>query len=174
MSLPNEFGVRVINLKIHPVKYRKTVILQKAKLFNWVKNNMTAKKLIIVIVLIVVGLGLLAGGYLSGVLYQREKDKSQKAADVFKSLGSSKVISSISVVGEVTKISGRTVTLSNDTENFPIDINEDVQVYSFTSNLRTESSFETIKVGDKLNVSERVLSDGQFEISMVIILPSSI
>jgi hypothetical protein len=131
---------------------------------------MQNKTLIIIIaILIVVGLELFAGGYFCGVLYQKEKDKSQKAADVFKSLGLSEIISSFVVDGEVTKISGRTITLFNGIENFSITINEDIQVYSFSPGNQSESAFEAIKVGDNLSVGAGVSSDGQLEISGVII-----
>ena len=132
---------------------------------------MTGKKIITIIVLIIAGLGLLAGGFWGGVLYQHKKNKPlENAIDPLKCLSSSKIIYSIIANGKVTKISGRTVTLSNGTENFSVSINEDVQVYSFTPGNQTSSSFEAIKIGDNLNVSAKVLSDGQLEVLGVIII----
>jgi len=130
---------------------------------------MSNKTLIIVAILIIAGLGLFVGGYLGGTLYQKEKDKFQKATDLFEYLGSSKIISSFVATGEVTKISGRTVTLSSGIEKFSDSINENVQVYSFAPGLQAVSSFEAIKIGDNLDVNERVLSDGQLEVLGIII-----
>jgi hypothetical protein len=132
---------------------------------------MSNKTLIIIAVSIVVGFILLGGCFIGGVLYQKEKDKFQKVTDLFEYLGSLKIISSFVITGEVTKISGRTVTLSSGTENLSITINEDMQVFSFNSGIQTGSAFESIKIGDKLIVSGKVLSDGQFEILSVVIIP---
>ena len=122
---------------------------------------MTGKKIVIILVLIIVGLGLLAGGFLGGVLYQKEKAKC---------LGSSKIIPLIMVIkGQVTKISGKTVTLSDGTENFLIDINENAPIYSFSPGNQAASSFEAIKAGDNLDVSVKMLPDGQLNVLSVII-----
>ena len=131
---------------------------------------MSKKTLIIVIVLIVAGLGfgLLIGGYIGGTLCQQGKNKPlENAIDPLKCLGSSKIISAVSASGEVTKISGRTVTLSNGIENFPVIINEDTPIYSLISGVK--SSFEAIKVGDNLDVNIKVLSNDQLVIFGIII-----
>ena len=133
---------------------------------------MSNKTLIIIVVLIIagLGLGLLVGIYLGGTLYQQEENKPLKnAIDPLKCLGSSKIISAVGVIGEVTKISGRTVTLYNGTENFPVTINENAKILSWLPQDQGEKSFEAIKVGDSLLVNVKVLSDGQFEVSGVTI-----
>ena len=149
---------------------------------------MNNKILIIGISAVIGGIVLLGAGYLAGISLEKEKTKSQlekleRATSALNSLSSSKVIPSIVAFGEVTKISGRTITLTYGTENLPIRIKEDAKIYSFntptpgqetplTGPIQTESTFEAIKAGDNLNISVKVSPDGELEgLSVIIFLP---
>lgn len=151
---------------------------------------MSNKNLIIVIVLIVVGLGLLAGGYFGGILYQQEKNKPEleklerleKAEKTVKAV-SSKVVASVVAFGEVTKISNKTITLTYGGESLEIRVKEDAQIYSFEALTppkqgitampeQKKAEFSDIKVGSQVNAIIKILQDGQIEGLSVIIFPS--
>ncbi len=157
---------------------------------NLIMNN---KILIVSICIIIGGIVLLGFGYLAGISLEQEKtgpqleklEKFEKMINVLNSLNSSKIIASIIAFGEVTKISDRTVTLTYGTENLPVRIKEDAKIYSFimpAPNNKGEqvisgipeqknAEFKDIKVGDNLNVSLRILPEGELEGLSVIIFP---
>ena len=146
------------------------------------------KNLIILSVIAGVVIFVLGGGL--GVFYQTQKGllqtekvqtKVQTMETVIKSL-SSKVIPSIIAYGEVTNIEGRNITLSYGGESLTIKIKDDSQIFSFvkTASLKKgepavtsqqKVDFKTIKKGDNLNISVKLLPDGQLESQSVIILP---
>lgn len=151
---------------------------------------MTNKILIATVCAIIGGVVFLAAGYLAGVGLERGQtgfrlEKLEKTINVLNSLSSSKIIASIVAFGEVTKISDRTVTLTYGTENLPIRIKEDAKVFSFilpAPNNKGEqvisdipeqknAEFKDIKLGDNLNVSIKILLEGQVEGLSVIIFP---
>lgn len=143
---------------------------------------MDNKKTIILIFLIIVGIVFLGVGYLGGVLLEKQKvapqlEQLKKTTETIKEL-SSKTIASITVVGEVTNISGRILTITNITESIDISIREDAQIFSlvgFTGkNVTSQNNidFGSIKKGDNLNVQTKVLASGELEGVMVVVLPS--
>jgi hypothetical protein len=96
---------------------------------------------------------------------------------------SSKVISSIIAYGQVKNINGRNITLSNLGDNLSILIANDAQVYAFVvptdagenttaSPVQQTVNFETIKIGDNVNVAVKILPNGQVQGTSVIILPN--
>jgi len=152
---------------------------------------MTNKILIIGISAIIGGIVFLGAGYLVGVGLERAEtgpqiEKLNKAADILKVLSSLKVIPSVIAFGEVTKISNRTVTLTYGTENLAIRIKEDAKISSYNMPAPNDkgeqiisdipgqknAEFKDIKIGDKLNVSLKILPDGEIEGLSVIIFPS--
>ncbi|MBU4274882.1 hypothetical protein KKE19_03665 [Patescibacteria group bacterium] len=152
---------------------------------------MNNKILIVSICAIIGGVVLLGVGYLVGVGLEKDKtgpqlEKLEKAANILNSLSSLKIIASTIAFGEVTKISDRTITLTYGTENLPIRIKEDAKISSFilpAPNDKGEqiisdipeqktAEFGDIKVGDNLNISLRILPDGEIEgISVIIFSP---
>ena len=136
-----------------------------------------------IICLIICGAVLLGIGTLAGVNFQEQKTtpriaELEKMENMIKILSSSKVIPSIVAFGQVGEISGRTVTLTYGTESLAIPIREDAKIYSFsgTTNQKTPpeqktAEFKDIKVGDKLNITLKILSNGEIEGLSVIIFP---
>ncbi len=153
-------------------------------------NNKT-KILIIGIWVIVSGAILIAAGFFFGVSFQRQKISPQVAElqrikTSFEKLSSSKIISSIVAFGEVIDINSaeRKIILSYKGENLPVLIGKDAEISFFdisflkqgtslTSPLQRKGSFKNIKIGDNLNISLKILSDGQLEGVAVIIFPAT-
>lgn len=147
-------------------------------------------KILIVVVVIIFGAVIFsAGGYFAGVFLEKEKtgsqiEKLEKLTSVTSLLSSSKLIVSIIGYGKVTDISGRKITLTTGSESLQVSIREDAQMYSFVAPAFVEGKiseisaqkvikFEDIKVGDNLNVSTKMLADGQMEgLSVAIFSPT--
>ena len=139
-------------------------------------------KVLITITLIIGGLALLIVGCFIGILFQTQKTAPQlKQAEAI----SSKVISTIIAVGEVTNISERNVTLVSEKEKLTIFVRENARIISFvypeveegeegilTGPVRERIEFKDIKVGDNLNVDLKILPDGGLETISVIVLSS--
>ena len=128
---------------------------------------------VIIIVLIIVGLGLVTAAYFTGVSsgILKNRPEIQKAEKVVKML-SSKTITLIDSFGKVTKISDRTITLTQNGESLDINIEKDAPVYLYLASASAEimaattpkqsmSEFKNIKVGDNLNITMKVSPDGQ-------------
>lgn len=138
------------------------------------------------------GVVILAVGYLGGILFQTQKTASQlEESGKLIEVMSSKIIPSIVAVGEIVGISGRTIILrayANEEKpfTFSIEIREDAELTSFVfsaaeegeevvigGSIREEIEFKDIKVGDNVNITLKILSDGSFKGISVIVFPSS-
>jgi len=143
----------------------------------------------IIIPIIIIGSLILLGiGFFLGFSFQtpqvapeQEETPQEEAPQILESI-SSKIISSITAMGKVTKISGDTITLTQGTENLSIRVKKGAKVSSFVTPTPVEQgetgaieqktvSFEDIKVGDSLNIGLEILSDGTVEGLFVIIFP---
>ena len=129
-----------------------------------------------VLVSLVLGAGL-------GIFYQMQKDAAkiqagEKNAAAIKDL-SSGMVPSIVAYGEVSAINGRNITLSFNGKTMQIEISKDAKIYSSTPNTGSTATtlprakINDIKAGDRLNITMKVLSDGQLQGQSVIILGSS-
>lgn len=149
-----------------------------------------SKVLISLLIMGAVFIFILGGG--SGVLYQKQKDptqkeilpseKDQKTESAIKAL-SSKVVPSIVSYGEVANIEGRNITLNYGGDSLIVRVKDDAQIFSFAqtaplkkgdiaATTRQKVEFEKIKKGDNLNIIIKLLPDGQLEGQMVTIMPS--
>ena len=154
--------------------------------------------LIILLVITAVFIFVLGGG--AGILYQTQKDASrlnqgqkdalrlkeaQKSESAVKVL-SSKLSNIVTITGKVIKIFGRSLTLSKEEESIEISVKEDAKVYSLKTPEISEkekkslialsptvSTFESIKVGDSLNINVMVLPGGVLETRSIIIYSST-
>jgi len=134
------------------------------------------KKLLIICwftagVLIIFILGCLAGIYLEKQKMVPELEKITKAAKILNAINS-KVIPSPIAFGEITKISGRIVTLNYAGESLDISVKDNAQIYSFSQGQK-QIDFSQIKVGDWLNITIEVLPDGQVQGLSVAVVYSS-
>lgn len=135
------------------------------------------KKQVLILVLSCLVLFLL--GISLGITIQANNRGAVKKAEAVNNL-SSKVITSITAYGKITKIDGKKITLSNLGEDLSILMQDKAKIYSFNvsekSNVaptQKEVGFGDVKVGDSVNVVMKLLSDGQMQGSSLIILPVS-
>lgn len=138
-------------------------------------NKNLSTFIIIGVVTFVVGAGL-------GIFYQSQIDAPQLAnftaiKAVFKNL-SSKAVPSILAYGQVTNIEGRNLTLSYSGDSVSIAISDSANINSFVKDSNGVPSqqkidFSQIKNGDTLNISVKILPNGQLEGQSVIILSSA-
>ncbi len=125
---------------------------------------------------IIAGILIFALGIGLGIIYQAQNKAQIKKNEAVKSL-SSKTISSLTAYGKVSKIEGKNITLSSLGDNLAVPMADSAKVYSFNDNSGNNSapqkavSFEDIKVGDSVNITMKLLQDGQMQGLMVVILP---
>ena len=129
------------------------------------KSLLVGLIILIVLVVFILGAGI-------GIFYQTQKDITgiNNIRDTSEKL-SSKVIPPIIAYGRVTKIDGKNITLNFSGENLIAKMDDNAQIFKFSSpssstkdsqpsSTRQETKFENIKVGDNLNITFKVLSDG--------------
>ena len=134
------------------------------------------------LVIVIIGgiILLLLGSVLGVVMTQKPQQVKVNAVNSL----SSRVISSIIAYGEVKKVDGKTITLTNLGDEMKILIADNAQVYSFSIPATTDKNksaspvqqivkIENIKIGDKVNVTMRLSSTGKMQGSSVVILPPS-
>ena len=103
----------------------------------------------------------------------------QKTTAVIKDL-SSKTVLSITAYGQVSNIEGEDITLSHNGDSIKVGMKENSPVYSFTNDstgkpVQKKVSLKEIKIGDNLNITIKLLPDGQIQgQSVLILLPSGI
>ena len=133
------------------------------------------------IIAVVGAVVLLAGGGLAGFIFAKSKtapaiQKLQNLTSVLNSLSSSRIIVSTIAYGKVKSISGGTIVLNRDSEDLSVVMIEGAQVYLLSSSGSDLSQQKTatlsdIKVGDDVNISLKVLPDGQLQGLSAVIFP---
>jgi hypothetical protein len=144
------------------------------------------QKNIAIITAVVAGIIILFAGFYIGTLVS--SPTAQKTATIIqkdtrlqatiKALSSKLVVSSIAQ-GNVTKISGNTLTLSNGTDSADILISDNTSVFSIGAPvpgstkpaIPTKVNFLNIKVGDLLNVNIQVSASGDIQGTSITIIP---
>jgi len=111
-------------------------------------------------------------GLLLGMFWQKYRDdfKLEKAQSVFKIL-SSDVVPSIVSYGTVTNIDGRKITMAFNNDLITVKIKDSAAIYNLVGdngNDQSKADFNQIKIGDSLNVTVDVNTDGTFEGESVI------
>lgn len=149
-----------------------------------IENN----KNIIVVLLIIAGIIIFVVGAGLGIFYKTRKDSPQleKSSATIKAV-SSKLISSVLMYGQATKIDGRNITLSFGGDSAIVAVADNAQITKFVmqavpsvanpkitaqTQVQQKIALKDIKVGDTLNISIKVLPDGQLQGQTVMILPS--
>ncbi len=139
------------------------------------KNNL--------IFLIIGGLILLGLGYGYGFLSGQKEIAGTKTEGPLADLIESKVITRLNAFafGDVTKISGQSLTLSNQEDTFTVLIKEEITINRLSSTEgETEASqaveteeieFEEIKIGDRVNIVCELKADGSLEGIEMVVLP---
>jgi len=122
----------------------------------------------------IIVLSLVVGGVI-GAVYQQQKDASQikQTTSTMGSL-SSKVVSAVVTYGTITNIdSSRNIILSYKGDTMTIAIEEEAKIYAYENSVKKEVQFQSIKVGDLVNIATTVSADGQFKGNMVVIFSSA-
>lgn len=148
----------------------------------------------IIILLIIGALVIFVAGGAIGIFYQTQMGTSliknpQVIApsvnpvvnNIIKTL-SSKLVSSINSYGKVSKIDGINVTLTSQGESLTIQVKENVPIFTYVQTLplkkgdisnmvQKELNLKDIKNGDSLDVSLKLLPDGQLEAKSIYVIP---
>jgi len=143
------------------------------------------KKGTLIAILLIGGLILLGIGYSVGLNLRQKttKEVTKEVKTPLAELLASKVIGSLTTTasGEVTKITGRNLTLIKEGATLTIPIREDaaiarlVQPEKVTEGpqpvIRKEMEFGEIKIGDQVSISCQLKADGTLEGVEVTVLP---
>jgi hypothetical protein len=140
------------------------------------------KKLLVVLVLIVavvvISLSFFIGRQV-GIFYQSQQNDSATRDELVSKL-SSKLVVSIVVYGQVTKIEGRNVTLAFGGQQMTLMVGNNAKILTLSSNVSSRDSgqkegvFGDIKLGDKLNMVVTLSQSGQLLVQSAVILPATI
>jgi len=142
------------------------------------------KKETLIPVIIIGSLILLGLGFIFGYSFEKKAIEKLKAESPLVDLSKSKVINSLTIIasGEVKEISGRNLTLNAEGDDLTILIREDASINGLVASeekvtdipqplARKEIKFEEIKVGDKVNITCQLKTDGSLEGTETIVLP---
>lgn len=135
-----------------------------------IKSKKMENKNQLVIFIVVAIVLFLLGGILGFVL--QKTSGTQPAKNQAVNSLSSKVVSSIMAYGKVTSITGRNITLTYLGDTLSIPIVSGASVFSFVKSVQQTVAFESIKIGDNLNVSINLLPTGQLEGYRIVVQPA--
>lgn len=130
------------------------------------------------IILIIVGVVFFLVGVSAGVVIQSQNKIQVQKNTAITGL-SSRVITSITAYGEIQKIEGKKITLSNLGQEMPVLMAESAKVYKFvaqkgeTSLSQQPAEFGEIKVGDNVNIIMKLQKNGEMQGSSIVILPKN-
>jgi len=130
------------------------------------------------VVFIVAGIILLVIGGVAGYAI-KSFNKVQVQKNTAVSNLSSKVITSITAYGEITKIDGRELTLSNANQTLVVLMAQNAKIRILAvkegsaTPVQQETKFEELKVGQKVNVIMKVSATGVMQGSSAVILPAA-
>lgn len=134
------------------------------------------KKSVLIILFLVLCVLLIAAGTGFGIFYQQQKDliSEKNSQGTLKSL-SSKIIASIIAYGQVAKIDGRDITISYLGDSMKIFIEDGYKIYLIGNSAEGQSEkkeikFEDIKIGNHLNITIKVMPDGQIIGQSILVL----
>lgn len=134
------------------------------------------KKSVLIILFFLLLALFLASGIGFGIFYQQQKDLigENNSKNTLKAL-SSKSIASIIAYGQLTKIDGRDVTISYLGDSMNIFIEDGCKIYLIGESAggqseKKEISFEEIKIGNHLNITIKIMPDGQIIGQSILIL----
>lgn len=140
------------------------------------------KKNLVIFLIIIIEIAVLSLTFYAGVLLQSEKTASQSRLEITKLVEAlnSKVFPSIVASGEVTNISGRTITITREGANLAIPISEGAEIASFgpvfntgenITPLKKKLDFADIKVGNSISIILKLSPGGELYGTSVSIFP---
>lgn len=135
-------------------------------------NRATSFIISIIVLLLVFG-----GGIVFGMFWQVQKDAPQIeiAAKTLKTL-TSNAVPSITVYGQISNISGRTITVSFNEDAVVVKMHENAAVSFFEisgqGGTRQDFDFNALKEGQTISLSAKLLPDGSLQGESLIVLAS--
>lgn len=129
------------------------------------------EKSISIVSLLIAVVIFFAVGFGAGFYYLNQT--SQGNSSLIKALAS-KVVPSIVAYGKVSKIAGKTISLTSGADSIDIVVQEEapVNTYSQKDNSYAKIKLTDIKVGDTLNVVMKITEENKLEGISVIKLPA--
>jgi hypothetical protein len=127
------------------------------------------------IFLIATAIIFMAVGGTFGIIFQSQKDQVliNKYTGVIKS-AASKTVASILSYGQISDIQGRDVTLAFGGDYITVNIKQDANVYSYSSNSanaqKKQLNFSDLKKGDTVNISMTMSQEGKFTANSVMVV----
>ena len=132
------------------------------------------KKENLIMIGVIGGLIFLALGFYAGLSYAQKQIKETGTESALADLLTSKIIGQLTTTasGDITEISGRSLTLNSEEETLTVLIVEDASIYRLSlpeeattpqPATREEIDFAEIKVGDRANVSCVLKADSTLE-----------
>ena len=128
--------------------------------------------------MVISGLVILVLGFGAGFFYKtfQVSPQLEKSMALIKTLSSKTVLSTVAY-GQVSEITGNDITLSYNGDNIKISMTESSPVYSFVNDssgnpVQKKVDFKQIKIGDSLNITIKLLPDGQIQSQSALILVS--
>jgi len=132
------------------------------------------KKENLIMIGVIGGLIFLALGFYAGLSYAQKQIKETGTESALADLLTSKIIGQLTTIasGDITEISGRSLTLSSEEETLTVLMGEDASIYRLSlpeeattpqPATREEIDFAEIKVGDRANVSCVLKADSTLE-----------
>ena len=132
------------------------------------------KKENLIMIGVIGGLIFLALGFYAGLSYAQKQIKETGTESALADLLTSKIIGQLTTIasGDITEISGRSLTLNSEEETLTVLIVEDASIYRLSlpeeattpqPATREEIDFAEIKVGDRANVSCVLKADSTLE-----------
>ncbi|MBI3337055.1 MAG: hypothetical protein HY005_00320 [Candidatus Staskawiczbacteria bacterium] len=132
-----------------------------------------------IILIVLVGLLCLILGAGAGFWYKtlQVSPQIEKTAAIMKALSSKTVLSTVAY-GKVSKIEGRDITLAYNGDSIKISMAANSPVYSFVNDsagkpVQKKVDLREIKIGDNLNITIKLLPDGQIQGQSALILLSN-
>lgn len=143
-------------------------------------------KVFLTFIILILAVIFLAVGFGAGVFYQQKKDEIKLGAIVsWQNLLNSKVTSAskIYATGEVTKISGRMLTLTSNGESLDVPVSNNAKIVEYilsgsqqnsnsTVPAQREINISSITIGNRANIELQIGSDGQFSGVVVTVIPT--
>ena len=128
--------------------------------------------------MVISGLVILVLGFGAGFFYKtfQVSPQLEKSMALIKTLSSKTVLSTVAY-GQVSEITGNDITLSYNGDSIKISMTESSPVYSFVNDssgnpVQKKVDFKQIKIGDSLNITIKLLPDGQIQSQSALILVS--
>jgi len=133
-------------------------------------NKITSYILLVVVIALALVIGIIIG-----LFYQKQTYAPQlQVSKITMQSLSSKVVSAVVTYGSVKSVdNNRSIVLSYDSDELSVLVDTTAKIYRYENSSKKEIQFSDIKVGDLVNITTSVSSDGLLHGNMVVIFASA-